>query len=197
MIGRNKNSFWGAKQHRKSSIYGHTTEQKASIEDQLKRKKHVNDKDSAWLNGPTNLIDEQQVLDLLENTSDYEQGLSRLDESFQAAVQCMKPKIADWVKNKSWYHQQHAESMSKKKWTEFVVLCGVLEEDWLALSKEWLGHLNVWLELHGFKQHGEAALASPEIVEEERKRVQELIEKGGFKPLTQGIIWCFKALYHL
>jgi hypothetical protein len=129
-----------------------------------------------------------------------------------------QPKIADWVKNKSRYRQQHAESVSKKvkrmrqtqhpevtemlelwveqamrdkihvsgevlrqKWTEFAVLCGIPEEDRLALSEGWLGRLKVRLGLHEFKRHGEAASASPEVVEEERKRVRELIEKGGFK----------------
>ena len=69
----------------------------------------------------------------------------------------------------------------RQKWTEFAVLCGIPEEDRLALSEGWLGRLKTQLRLCEFKRHGEAALASPEAVEEERKRVQELIEKQGFK----------------
>jgi hypothetical protein len=68
----------------------HVKKRKASIQERLKRKERVDDEDSAWLDGPANLIDEQRALELLENASDYEQALSRLGDGLQAAVQRMK-----------------------------------------------------------------------------------------------------------
>lgn len=52
----------------------------------------------------------------------------------------------------------------RQKWTVFAVLCGVPEEDRLALSAGWLGRLKNRLGLHKFRRHGEAASATPEAV---------------------------------
>jgi hypothetical protein len=68
----------------------HVSERKTTIQDQLKKSQHIDDADTAWLDGPANLVDERQALDALENTSDYEQGVSHLSQGLQAAVQRMK-----------------------------------------------------------------------------------------------------------
>jgi hypothetical protein len=52
----------------------HVSECKTAIQDRLKKSQRIDDDNTAWLDGPANLVDEQQALDALENASDYEQG---------------------------------------------------------------------------------------------------------------------------
>ena len=81
-----------------TALEKHVAKRKAAIEDRLKKKEHVDDDDTTWLDGPANLIDERRALDLIENASDYEKGLSRLDQGLRAAVERMK-EFAAGVKN--------------------------------------------------------------------------------------------------
>ncbi|KAF7334753.1 DDE-domain-containing protein [Mycena sanguinolenta] len=289
-----------------AALEKHVSTRKATLQARLKKEEPIDDEDSAWLDGPANLIDEKRALDLLESASDYDRGLARLGETLQAAVTRMKdfaagvkssvlaskvpstkrkkpaqkpvipagktpgkkkevqpkftraehatleqrieildwhhanganqtktanhfapkypnlrlaqPKIHAWVKDEARFRQEYAGSASKKskrarqtyhpevtemmelwveqamrdkvdvsgevlrqKWTAFAVRCGVPEEDRLALSSGWLDRLKKRLGLREFKRHGEAASADPKVVEEEKKRVQAVIKKGGFK----------------
>ncbi|KAJ7195126.1 hypothetical protein GGX14DRAFT_575896 [Mycena pura] len=68
-----------------TALQKHVKKRKTAIEARLTKKERVDDDDAAWLDGPANLIDEQQALDSLENASDYERGLSRLSQGLQAA----------------------------------------------------------------------------------------------------------------
>ncbi|CAK5272574.1 unnamed protein product [Mycena citricolor] len=70
-----------------SALQKHITKCKEILEDHLQRKERINKADSNWLDGPANLVDEQQALELLEKASDYEQGLSQLSAVHKAAVQ--------------------------------------------------------------------------------------------------------------
>ncbi|KAF7347008.1 DDE-domain-containing protein [Mycena venus] len=69
----------------------------------------------------------------------------------------------------------------RQKWKQFADLCGVPEDERLALSTGWLERTKHRLGLREFKRHGEAASADPIAVEMERERVKKLIEKGGYK----------------
>ena len=72
-----------------AALQKHVTTRKTSIQDRLEKQEPIDDEDNAWLDGPANLVDEQQALELLENASDYGRGLSRIGEALQAAVQRM------------------------------------------------------------------------------------------------------------
>jgi hypothetical protein len=86
-----------------------------------------------------------------------------------------------WVEQAMHEKIQLSGEVLRLKWTEFAVLCGVPEDERLALSAGWLDRLKTRLGQREFRRHGEAAFTSPEAVEEERKRVQELIKKDGWK----------------
>ena len=54
---------------------------KEKLQAQLHVKKSISSLDENWLDNEANLVDEQRVLDTLENTSNYERGYERLDET--------------------------------------------------------------------------------------------------------------------
>ena len=54
---------------------------KEKLQAQLHVKKSISSLDENWLDNEANLVDEQQVLDVLENASDYERSCERLDET--------------------------------------------------------------------------------------------------------------------
>lgn len=70
----------------------------------------------------------------------------------------------------------------RQKWTQFANLVGVPEDERLKLSEGWLSRYKERSGLREIKCHGEAASSSPETVERERRRIQELIKKHGYKP---------------
>jgi hypothetical protein len=47
----------------------------------------LSESDEEWLDGEGNLIDEERVLELLENASNYERGLERLNSKDRGVVQ--------------------------------------------------------------------------------------------------------------
>ncbi|KAJ7342913.1 hypothetical protein DFH08DRAFT_962946 [Mycena albidolilacea] len=73
-----------------AALQKHVNKRKATLQDRLKKEERINDDDSTWLDGPANLIDEERTLELLDSASDYEQGLSCLNNVLQAAVNHMK-----------------------------------------------------------------------------------------------------------
>lgn len=69
----------------------------------------------------------------------------------------------------------------RQKWNAFAKLVGIPEEDRLKLSNGWLQSFKDRHGLKEMKRHGEAASASADTVEKERKRIQELIVKYGYE----------------
>jgi hypothetical protein len=66
----------------------------------------------------------------------------------------------------------------RQKWTKFADLVGILPQDErLNLSNGWLMQYKERNGLKELKHYGEAASASTETIENERKRIQELIKK--------------------
>jgi len=60
-------------------------------------------------------------------------------------------------------------------------LAGVPEDDRLKLSNGWLARFKDRNGLREWKWHGEAASANDETVEQEQKRIQNLIKEGQYQ----------------
>lgn len=69
----------------------------------------------------------------------------------------------------------------RQKWTAFSDLVGIPKEDRLKLSEGWLRKVKIRNGLKEFKRHGDAASSDAKTIDDERKRVQELINKYGYK----------------
>ena len=67
-----------------------------------------------------------------------------------------------------------------QKWAASADLVGIPEDERLNLSEGWVTKFKERCSLKQFKRHGEAASAEPKTIEEERKRVQELVKKFGY-----------------
>lgn len=65
----------------------------------------------------------------------------------------------------------------RQKWEVFAKMAGVLEEDKLKLSNGWLSRFKGRFGLKQLKRHGEAASVEQKTVEDERKRVREIIKE--------------------
>ena len=63
-----------------------TDARKLNIQADLKAQKSTTESDEAWLDGEGNLVDEERVINLLENASDYDRGFSARNEALQAAL---------------------------------------------------------------------------------------------------------------
>ena len=68
---------------------------KEKLQAQLHAKKSTSSLDENWLDNKANLVDEQQVLDMLENASDYERGCKRLDETQKGIVRRLQEVAGD------------------------------------------------------------------------------------------------------
>jgi hypothetical protein len=68
-----------------------------------------------------------------------------------------------------------------QKWTRFADLANIPEDEHLYLSDGWLAKFKARHNLKNKKQHGKAALADPEAVEQDQQRLQNLIAKSGYK----------------
>ena len=56
----------------------------------LNWKEKISDEDEEWLDNVGNLIDEEAIVDLLENMSDYECGLTQLTSQQKSLVEKLK-----------------------------------------------------------------------------------------------------------
>jgi hypothetical protein len=158
---------------------------------------------------PNLCLKQPKIAEWVKNESRYrELHAASVTKNVKRMRQTQHPEVTEmlelWVEQAMRDKIHVSGEVLRQKWTEFAVLCGVPEDDRLALSEGWLGRLKARLGLREFKRHGEAASASPEAVEAERKRVQELIQKGGFRAhdiynmdetgLFYGFVQCFRCL---
>ena len=58
----------------------------------------ISSQDERWLDHDANLVDEQQVLEILEDASDYERGFARLDEQQKGLVERLKEAAGELSK---------------------------------------------------------------------------------------------------
>ena len=73
------------------------------------------------------------------------------------------------------------EEVLHKKWRKFADLVGVLENEQLNLSEDWLTWYKARTGLKNIKHHGEATLSASETVEKKQQHIQELIKKHGYQ----------------
>ena len=59
---------------------------KEKLQASLAERKSISSQDEQWLDNEANLVDEQRILEALENASDYERGLQRLDDTQKGMV---------------------------------------------------------------------------------------------------------------
>ena len=71
---------------------------KETLEAQLAARKSISSQDAHWLDHDANLVDEQQALDILEDSSDYERGFERLDEVQKGIVKKLQEAAGDLSK---------------------------------------------------------------------------------------------------
>jgi hypothetical protein len=63
---------------------------KEALQAQLAERKSISSQDERWLDHDANLVDEEQVLEALEDASDYEQGFARLDGEQKGIVRKLR-----------------------------------------------------------------------------------------------------------
>lgn len=68
---------------------------KETLQAQLATNKSISSQDEKWLDHEANLVDEEQVLEVLENASDYERGLERLDDVQKSVVRQLREAAGD------------------------------------------------------------------------------------------------------
>jgi hypothetical protein len=68
-----------------------------------------------------------------------------------------------------------------QKWTQFADLAQIPVDERLSLSDGWLTRFKERNGLKKWRRHGEAGSSSTDTVEKERKRIQELIKKYGYR----------------
>ena len=68
---------------------------KEALQTQLAERKSISPQDEQWLDYDANLVDEVQVLEALENASDYDQGLASLNDNQKAIVRKLQEAAGD------------------------------------------------------------------------------------------------------
>jgi hypothetical protein len=71
----------------------------------------------------------------------------------------------------------------RAKWQEFASMEKIPSDKWLSLSQGWLTRFKARHQLQNFRKHGEAAQADTQVIEEERKRLQELVKEYSRKDI--------------
>jgi Fe-S cluster assembly scaffold protein SufB len=114
-----------------------------------------------------------------------EQTNHQNDRTAKRARQTEHPQVSEmmylWVSKAMGDNILLIGDVLRQKWNQFADLVGIPDDERLKLSNGWLGRFKDRNGLRQMKRHGEAALADAETVEKERKQVQELIKKYGYK----------------
>jgi hypothetical protein len=89
----------------------------------------------------------------------------------------------------------------RQKWTDFARRVGIPEDKHVKLSEGWLTKFKQRHNLKEQRRHGEAASANQQLVEQERARIQMLIQDSGFRPKDifnfdeSGLLWAYVSFY--
>lgn len=75
-----------------------TKSRKDALQARLAEAKSISSEDERWLDYDANLVDEQQVLEALENASDYEQGFAGLSDEQKNTVKRLREAAGDLSK---------------------------------------------------------------------------------------------------
>jgi len=143
---------------------------------------------------------------------EWEMAGHKFDRSAKRVRQTEHPEVSEmmylWVSKTMGDGILLTGEILRQKWNQFADLVGIEEEDRLNLSNGWLQRFKARNGLKEVKRHGEAASANTHSVEDERKRVQALIKKYGYKLRDifnmdeTGLFWayapptCFYSLTH-
>ncbi len=115
----------------------------------------------------------------------WEQANHKSDRTAKRARQTEHPEVSEmmylWVSKAMGDGILVTGEVLRQKWNAFADLVGILQEDRLKLSNGWLARFKERNGLKEMKRHGEAASANADTVETERKRIQELIKKYGYR----------------
>jgi hypothetical protein len=115
----------------------------------------------------------------------WEQTDHQSDRTAKRARQTEHPEVSEmmylWVSKAMGDGILLTGEVLRQKWNRFADLVGVPEDERLNLSNGWLGRFKGRNGLKEMKRHGEAASANASTVEQERKRIQELIKKYGYE----------------
>ena len=107
------------------------------------------------------------------------------EQDAKCRCQIQHPEITEmmdlWVSKAMRNQILLTSEVLRQKWKAFANLVGLPEDDHLKLSEGWLMRFKKQNGLKEFKRHGDAASSDTETVEAEQKRIQELIEKYGYK----------------
>ena len=68
------------------------------LQTHLAERKSISSQDKEWLDNDANLVNEQCVLDTLDEASDYERGLGRLDNKQKGVVRKLRELAGDLTK---------------------------------------------------------------------------------------------------
>ena len=71
---------------------------KEALQAQVAECQSISSQDEQWLDHDANLVDEQRVLEILEDASDYERGFARLDEQQKGLVEKLHEAAGDLSK---------------------------------------------------------------------------------------------------
>jgi hypothetical protein len=88
-------------------LQGQIREWKATLEAELKAGQLISEADQDWLDGEGNLIDEERVVEILDNASDYNQSLDRLDSQAKKIVEKLQKLAGNDGKDVSSKKQKH------------------------------------------------------------------------------------------
>ena len=115
----------------------------------------------------------------------WEQSGHQSDRTAKRSRQTEHPDVSEmmllWVSKAMGDGILLTGDVLRQKWNIFADLAGIPEDERLKLSNGWLARFKERNNLMQRKRHGEAASASVDTVELERKRVQELIRDSGYE----------------
>ena len=116
--------------------------------------------------------------------AEYEHS-SGADHSAKQIRQTQHPEVTEmldlWISTAMAHGILLTREILHQKWRVFADLAGVPADERLNLSNGWLDWYKTQNGLKEFKRHGKAASAASETIAKERQRLQELIEKYGYR----------------
>jgi len=68
-------------------------DRKQKLEVSLAEKRAISTVDKQWLDNEANTVDEKHIINMLEDASDYERGVAKLDDKVKAVVM----KLKEWA----------------------------------------------------------------------------------------------------
>ncbi|KAI6115087.1 hypothetical protein EDD16DRAFT_1520810 [Pisolithus croceorrhizus] len=100
-----------------TKLWDQIQDRKAKLTTKLKAGQPISEVDQEWLDGDGNLVDEEQVVEGLDNVSDYERGFERLSSQDKEIVQKLQRLAGSGSKDDA--------PSKKRKHKAFENFCGL------------------------------------------------------------------------